>query len=53
MITVISPAKKLSEECFAHKADHSQPAFLNKSSELVNQLKKLRTSSTSELDGYQ
>ena len=51
MITVISPAKKLSEECFAHKADHSQPAFLNKSSELVNQLKNYEPAQLQSLMG--
>tara|TARA_B100001996_G_scaffold184015_1_gene140691 strand:+ start:4675 stop:5448 length:774 start_codon:yes stop_codon:yes gene_type:complete len=39
MITVISPAKKLSDECHAYEADHSQPAYLGKSTELVDQLK--------------
>ena len=51
MITVISPAKKLSDECHAYEADHSQPAYLVKSSELVDQLKSYEPSYLQSLMG--
>ena len=51
MITVISPAKKLSDECFAHKADHSKPVYLNRSAELVDQLKGYEPSNLESLMG--
>jgi len=39
MITVISPAKKLSEECNAVNTSFTQPSYLDRSGELVSQLK--------------
>lgn len=51
MITVISPAKKLSDECHAYEADHSQPAYLVKSTELVDQLKSYEPSYLQSLMG--
>tara|TARA_B110000438_G_scaffold101177_1_gene100112 strand:- start:7450 stop:8223 length:774 start_codon:yes stop_codon:yes gene_type:complete len=39
MITVLSPAKKLSKECFAHSSRSQRPAFLNESEELISILK--------------
>lgn len=51
MITVISPAKKLSDECHAYEADHSQPAYLVKSTELVDQLKSYEPSHLQSLMG--
>ena len=51
MITVISPAKKLSDECHAYEADHSQPAYLVKSAELVDQLKSYEPSYLQSLMG--
>ena len=51
MITVISPAKKLSNECYAYEADHSQPSYLNRSTELVNQLKSYEPSHLQSLMG--
>ena len=51
MITVISPAKKLSNECYAYEADHSQPLYLNRSTELVNQLKSYEPSHLQSLMG--
>ena len=51
MITVISPAKKLSNECYAYEADHSQPFYLNRSTELVNQLKGYEPSHLQSLMG--
>ena len=41
MITVLSPAKKLSKECFVEKNSDCLPQFLNDSSGLVRQLKKM------------
>mgnify|MGYP006118999205 FL=1 len=41
MITVLSPAKKLSKDCFAKTKNFGKPQFLNKSKDLVNNLKKL------------
>jgi len=41
MITVLSPAKKLSKECVVHTENHALPQFLNESEELVEQLKIL------------
>ena len=51
MITVISPAKTLSDECHAYEADHSQPAYLVKSTELVDQLKSYEPSHLQSLMG--
>jgi len=41
MITVLSPAKKLSKDCFVKKNSDCLPQFLNDSSGLVRQLKKM------------
>ena len=41
MITVLSPAKKLSKECFSHTETDQKPQFLDRSENLVNSLKKL------------
>tara|TARA_B110000008_G_C16973740_1_gene564986 strand:+ start:2126 stop:2899 length:774 start_codon:yes stop_codon:yes gene_type:complete len=51
MITVISPAKKLSDECHAYKADHSQPTYLSRSAELVSKLKSYEPSYLQSLMG--
>ena len=41
MITVLSPAKKLSKECCAYTTTFTQPQFLNKSKKLVRRLREL------------
>ena len=41
MITVLSPAKKLSKDCFVKKNSDYLPQFLNDSTGLVRQLKKM------------
>ena len=41
MITVLSPAKKLSNECCSDTENHQPPQFLNQSEELVTQLKQM------------
>ncbi|MDC0384330.1 peroxide stress protein YaaA [Candidatus Marinimicrobia bacterium] len=41
MITVLSPAKKLSKECFSQTGSSRKPQFLDRSENLVNSLKKL------------
>ena len=41
MITVLSPAKKLSKECFSLTETEQKPQFLDRSENLVNSLKKL------------
>ena len=40
MITVLSPAKKLSKECNAHNIVSTLPNFLDDSKELVSILKE-------------
>ncbi|MBL50943.1 MAG: peroxide stress protein YaaA [Candidatus Marinimicrobia bacterium] len=40
MITVLSPAKKLSSECSAYGTIHSHPQFLDASQNLVNRIKE-------------
>ena len=40
MITVLSPAKKLSPDCSAYGSNYSSPKFLDASKKLVNRLKK-------------
>ncbi len=40
MLTILSPAKKLSNECFARTQNYTTPTFLNESQELVNVLKR-------------
>ena len=39
MLTVLSPAKKLSKECSVHTEKYELPRFLDKSDELVKTLK--------------
>ncbi len=39
MITVLSPAKKLSKECDAHNTASTLPDFLDESKQLVSILK--------------
>ena len=39
MITLLSPAKKLSKDCFSHDFNSSQPEFLNHSEKLISILK--------------
>ena len=41
MITVLSPAKKLSNECCSDTENPQSPQFLNQSEELVTQLKQM------------
>ncbi|MGY8764356.1 MAG: peroxide stress protein YaaA [Fidelibacterota bacterium] len=41
MITLLSPAKKLSKDCFAQTKYYKKPQFLDKSKYLVESLKKL------------
>ena len=48
MITVVSPAKKLSDNCKAKTNSFKKPEFLNESQKLINQLKSL---SPVELEG--
>ena len=40
MITVLSPAKKLSSECSSNGNAHTKPVFLDQSDSLVEILKK-------------
>ena len=51
MFLVISPAKTLDFETPAHTQQHSQPAFLPDSEELIEQLKSLSPSDVSSLMG--
>ena len=39
MLTILSPAKKLSNECFASTQNYTTPAFLNESQALVDILR--------------
>ena len=41
MLTVLSPAKKLSDECYSDTESPQSPQFLNQSEELVIQLKQM------------
>ena len=41
MLTVLSPAKKLSKECFVKTNNHNLPQFLDDSVDLVKELKKM------------
>ena len=41
MLTVLSPAKKLSNECCSDTENPQSPQFLNQSEELVTQLKHM------------
>ena len=40
MLTILSPAKKLSHECFARTQNHTIPKFLNESQALVDILRR-------------
>ena len=40
MLTILSPAKKLSHECFARTQNHTTPKFLNESQVLVDILRR-------------
>ena len=39
MITILSPAKKLSKDCFGHEFNFTQPKYLNHSEKLISILK--------------
>ena len=41
MLTVLSPAKKLSKDCFVKSDRYQKPQFLEKSKDLVSRLKKM------------
>ena len=51
MITVLSPAKKLSKECIKKTENHNMPRFLAQSSELVSQLKGMEPGDLMSLMG--
>ena len=51
MITVLSPAKKLSKECMKKTENHGLPRFLDQSSELVSQLKDMEPADLMSLMG--
>ena len=51
MITVLSPAKKLSKECMKKTENHGIPRFLDQSSELVSQLKGMEPGDLMSLMG--
>ena len=51
MITVLSPAKKLSKECTKKIENYNKPRFLDQSSELVSQLKGLEPGDLMSLMG--
>ena len=51
MITVLSPAKKLSKECIKKTENHNVPRFLDQSSELVSQLKGMEPGDLMSLMG--
>ena len=51
MITVLSPAKKLSKECIKKTENHNMPRFLDQSSELVSQLKGMEPGDLMSLMG--
>ncbi len=51
MLTVLSPAKKLSKECIGKTKKFKQPQFLDQSSELVSQLKDMKPSDLMSLMG--
>ena len=40
MLTILSPAKKLSHECFARTQNYTTPTFLNESQVLVDILRR-------------
>ena len=41
MLTVLSPAKKLSKECFVKTDQYQSPQFIKESKGLVKELKKM------------
>ena len=51
MITVLSPAKKLSKECVKKTENRNMPRFLDQSSELVSQLKGMEPGDLMSLMG--
>ena len=51
MITVLSPAKKLSKECIKKTENRNMPRFLDQSSELVSQLKGMEPGDLMSLMG--
>ena len=51
MITVVSPAKKLSNDCFAKTNLHDSPEFIKESEVLINQLKLLSPNDLESLMG--
>ena len=51
MITVLSPAKKLSKECNAHNIVSTLPNFLDDSKELVSILKRSQPGDLQDLMG--
>lgn len=51
MITVLSPAKKLSKDCFARTNNHHTPRFIDRSKILVSRLKELEIEELMKLMG--
>ena len=51
MITVLSPAKKLSSECSSKGNAHTKPVFLDQSDSLVEILKKMKPDQLQNLMG--
>tara|TARA_B100000073_G_scaffold35323_1_gene26579 strand:- start:667 stop:1440 length:774 start_codon:yes stop_codon:yes gene_type:complete len=51
MLTVLSPAKKLSKECVVHTEEYALPQFIDKTNELVQQLKLMEPKDLMSLMG--
>jgi len=51
MITILSPAKKLTKDCSAHTASETQPEYLNQSKSLISILKQCDPPDLQELMG--
>ena len=51
MLTVLSPAKKLSKECVVQTQDYQLPQFADKTEELVKHLKKMEPKDLMSLMG--
>ncbi|GIS47925.1 MAG: hypothetical protein Ct9H90mP20_5950 [Candidatus Neomarinimicrobiota bacterium] len=51
MLTILSPAKKLSHECFARTQNYTTPTFLNESQVLVDILKREEADRSSKFNG--
>jgi len=51
MITVLSPAKKLSAECSSKGSAHTKPTFLNDSKSLIKILKDFKPDQLQDLMG--